>query len=128
MKLDSVEDVGRNQHREGLECQTEELRCSPIGHRLMIKCFNLGSVMAGVRLGSFLWQLWESLIGGTRLEAKKPDRELVMEINLGDGEILGLDDLVMPPGELMVVGAGLQGRASTGWKTLWAIPVAILSS
>ena len=78
-------------------------------------------------MGSFLWQLWESLIGGTRLEAKKPDRELVMEINLGDGEILGLDDLVMPPGELMVVGAGLQGRASTGWKTLWAIPVAILS-
>jgi len=79
-------------------------------------------------LGSFLWQLWESLIGGTRLEAKKPDRELVMEINLGDGEILGLDDLVTPPGELVVVGAGLEGRASAEWETLWAIPVAILNS
>lgn len=79
-------------------------------------------------MGSFLWQLWDSLIGGIRLEAKKPDRELVMEINLGDAEILGLDDLVMPPGELVVVGAGLEGRTSTGWKTLWAIPVAILNS
>ena len=48
VKLDSVEDVGRNQHREGLECQTKELRCYPIGHRLLIKCFNLESVMAGV--------------------------------------------------------------------------------
>ena len=51
-----------------------------------------------------------------------------MEINLGDGEILGLDDLVTPPGELVVVGAGLEGRASAEWETLWAIPVAILNS
>lgn len=69
-------------------------------------------------MGSFLWQLWDSVIEGTRLEAKKPDRELVMEINLGDGELLGLDDSEMPPGELVVVGAGLEGGTSIGWKTL----------
>lgn len=46
---------------------------------------------------------WRSI----RLEAKKPGMELVIEIRLGAGEILGLGDLVMSPMELVVIGAGL---------------------
>ena len=65
--------------------------------------------------------------GDTRLETKRPGRELVMEIKLGDGEILGLGDLVMPPTELVVIGAGLERRTSTGWRTLWAVQVAVVN-
>lgn len=50
-----------------------------------------------------------------------------MEIKVGDGEILGLGDLVMPPTELVVIGAGLEGRTSTGWRTLWAVQVAVVN-
>lgn len=45
------------------------------------------------------------LIGwkGTRLKAKRPDGDLVMEIELGDEEILGFGDFLMPPVELTIV-------------------------
>lgn len=47
---------------------------------------------------------------GRSLEAKRPGRELVLEIKLGDREILGLCDLVMPVTGLLVIGASLEGR------------------
>lgn len=54
VRMDGIENVGRDQHREGLECQTKELRCYLMLDRELIKCFTLESVMAGVWLGSSL--------------------------------------------------------------------------
>lgn len=46
---------------------------------------------------------------GITLKAKRPDGELVMGIELRDEEILGSSDFLMPPIELTVVDAVLEG-------------------
>lgn len=80
-----------------------------------------------------LWQLWDSLFG--KAEAWRPGdwRGLVTEIKLGDAEILGWGDLVMPPTELVMTGAGLEGRvylslSQVGWRTAWGTLVAIINN
>lgn len=47
---------------------------------------------------------------GTVPEVKRPGVELVMELTLGDEEILALGNLVTAPAELVVISAGLKGR------------------
>lgn len=47
---------------------------------------------------------------GRSQEAEKLGRELILEIKLGDREILGLCDLMMPVAGLLVIGASLEGR------------------
>lgn len=56
MRIDGVEDVGRDHHREGLEHQSKELRSYPMGARELAECFCQVSVMTNVHLGSSLWQ------------------------------------------------------------------------
>lgn len=77
-------------------------------------------------LGLIVWK-------GRSLEAKIPGEGLVTEIKLGDVEILGWSDLVMPPTDLVVTGAGLEGKiylslSQVGWRTMWVILVAIINN
>lgn len=56
---------------------------------------------------------------GRSLEVKRPGGELVMEIKVRESGILGLGDLVMPPTELVVTGAGTDRSLSrVEWRTL----------
>lgn len=77
-------------------------------------------------LGLTVWK-------GRSLEAKRSGEALVTEIKLGDVEILGWSDLVMPPTDLVVTGAGLEGKiylslSQVGWRTMWVILVAIINN
>lgn len=102
--MDGAEDLGRD--------QTKELGCYPMGDSELKTCFNLESIMAGVWLGSSLWQLWGSKFG--KAEAWRPrdqaGRELVMEKSPRERGILASGDLLGPPSELVVICAGFEEK------------------
>lgn len=64
MRMDGVSGVGRGQPGSGGPCMPGQGdRMLSSGCQGANSCFDLESIMAGVWLGSSLWQLWDSLLG-----------------------------------------------------------------